>query len=396
MIRTVAIKDSSIVDVRSDPNSDLFLDLFKAAALELNVSFLDEKCDTSFCGEICAPKVDVTYSSATGNLCVSVGSSQACFNVSELELVTFNTATNSIAFSGNGTLSFPLAANVKISGNPGNSLVVFGDGLYVPTPVFVPQLRNGLTLVSGTFQELGGTLIHNTTLNLDTFDLRIDSNTTFAEFRNTDEFYTDMSLTFNAYPNSRNDGPSSTPTNFLYTNASGELKTAPFSFLPTPNLQQVTNVGNTTSNLIQATSFQSIAGNILMHGIPAAVTPTYRQDKNLVTTTNATPTVIHSITTPLSNGVYIMEATVSAYCTGGVSGIVGTTNIYYIIGRFKKVGGVITKLGETVVFADEGEPLLDVTTNSSGADIRVVVTGATNMNFTWFMTKGSFHNSTIS
>lgn len=81
--------------------------------------------------------------------------------------ITFHD-TSTIAFTGIGTTLDPYEASAIISTDPGNQLVDL-NGLYVP-PTSFENLRNGLSENSG-FGELGGTLIHDTTIFGDGNDL---------------------------------------------------------------------------------------------------------------------------------------------------------------------------------------------------------------------------------
>lgn len=97
--------------------------------------------------------------------------SPCCLN-EFLSIVTEDTDT--IDFSGRGTVLNPLTADVIVSSQSNNLLTALSDGLYVGAPDFSLFAKNGTTVISG-FIELGGVLLHDTTIDLDTFDLFIDN-----------------------------------------------------------------------------------------------------------------------------------------------------------------------------------------------------------------------------
>lgn len=83
---------------------------------------------------------------------------------------TFMASTTTTTVTGVGISANPYKIDVKISENAGNTLVDSG-GLYVPTPL-ITAVDNGLHLNGGTVY-LGGTLLENTSIDLDSGSLSI-------------------------------------------------------------------------------------------------------------------------------------------------------------------------------------------------------------------------------
>lgn len=78
--------------------------------------------------------------------------------------------TTTVDLSGNGTLSTPLTATVKVSSHSNNILTVQTDGLYVGAPDFSLFARNGTNILTGKV-EWGGPLLHNTNINQSNKDI---------------------------------------------------------------------------------------------------------------------------------------------------------------------------------------------------------------------------------
>lgn len=121
--------------------------------------------------------------------------------------------------------------------------------------------------------------------------------------------------------------------------------------------------------------------------------PMYAIQQDSVATTNATPTTLHTFRTA-SNSVYIITAYVVAARTGGSSGTAGDVGTYIYEGFFKNIGGTVTMLSESIRSSYEDQAGWNVTTNISGTNIQLQVTGATDNNVKWSLVKGEIHRQT--
>ncbi len=102
--------------------------------------------------------------------------------------------------------------------------------------------------------------------------------------------------------------------------------------------------------------------------------------EELVTTTNATPTLIHAFST--ASGVcYIFEITVVARRTD----VAGNNAQYRRTLGAKNVGGVVTLSAVGADYTAEDDATWDVTFAVSGTDINMSVTGAVGKTINWKM-----------
>ena len=114
--------------------------------------------------------------------------------------------------------------------------------------------------------------------------------------------------------------------------------------------------------------------------------PNYQVFQNRVTTTDATQTVLNTITLSADSS-YQLKAFVTARRTGGTAGTNGDSAAYELNGGFKKVGaGVATQVGSTVKNSHEDQLAWDADFTVSGNDVRISITGAVNNNITWHIT----------
>lgn len=105
-----------------------------------------------------------------------------------------------------------------------------------------------------------------------------------------------------------------------------------------------------------------------------------------VATTNNTVTTLLTLTVP-SSATYAVEVSVVARRTGGSAGTAEDGAHYILRGVYQNVAGTATIIG-TVVQTVVGESQVgwDATLDTTGATVRVRVTGATNNNITWHCT----------
>lgn len=105
-----------------------------------------------------------------------------------------------------------------------------------------------------------------------------------------------------------------------------------------------------------------------------------------VETTSSTSTNIISFSAPSATS-FAVEAIVTARRTGGSAGSAEDGAAYRIMGLFKNVSGTATQIGSTaVLFSAESQALWDCAFSTSGSNVRVLVTGASNNNITWHAT----------
>lgn len=105
-----------------------------------------------------------------------------------------------------------------------------------------------------------------------------------------------------------------------------------------------------------------------------------------VTTTNATVTTLLSYTLTASR-TYVIEARVVARRTGGSAGTAEDGAGYVVRGTYKTSAGSATLIGSvTAVYTAESQAAWNATLDTSGAAVRVRVTGAANNNISWHAT----------
>lgn len=200
--------------------------------------------------------------------------------------------TDSIHFSGLGTVLNPLTADVQISIDAGNIITLLPDGLYVAAPVIPPQVNiynsdGELTanrIVDGNSNALAFDEISQFTINANSYYWQ--NSTTGASIA-----YDGLSLAINGggptggvsissgantsidigaapasnvgivFPGFPNPGGQ-----FLTTDALGKLTLATVPTPATSNLQQVTTAGNTTTNNMTIAPATNTSGAMTITG----------------------------------------------------------------------------------------------------------------------------------
>jgi hypothetical protein len=115
--------------------------------------------------------------------------------------------------------------------------------------------------------------------------------------------------------------------------------------------------------------------------------PTITLKQNRATTTDNTQTTIHTEAIPTTTTVKCY-AEVIARRTGGASGTAEDGAGYHIVGTYKNVAGTATLIGAvTALYTAESQAGWDATFTVSGGNMLVRVTGATNNNVTWHLSK---------
>lgn len=105
--------------------------------------------------------------------------------------------------------------------------------------------------------------------------------------------------------------------------------------------------------------------------------------QNRVTTTDATVTTLHTFTVPTSTS-YMVEVVVIARRTGGIAGAAEDGAGYKLLGLYKNTAGTVAIIGAVVqTVVGESQAGWDATLDTTGATVRVRVTGAANNNVTW-------------
>lgn len=108
--------------------------------------------------------------------------------------------------------------------------------------------------------------------------------------------------------------------------------------------------------------------------------------QNRVATTDATVTTLHTFTVPATT-TYQIEVNVIARRTGGTAGTAEDGAGYKIIGTYKNVAGTATIIGAlSVVHSVEDQAGWDATLDTTGATVRVRVTGALDNSIVWHLT----------
>lgn len=119
--------------------------------------------------------------------------------------------------------------------------------------------------------------------------------------------------------------------------------------------------------------------------------PTEYVYQNRVATTDATVTTLHTFTVP-SSTTYAVDIIVVARRTGGSAGTAEDGARYRLQAVYKNVAGTATIIGSiTASPVDESQAGWDCTLDTTGATVRVRVTGATNNNITWHMSRGAVY-----
>jgi hypothetical protein len=108
--------------------------------------------------------------------------------------------------------------------------------------------------------------------------------------------------------------------------------------------------------------------------------------QNLVTTTNNTATVIHTIPIPASTTV-LLRGFIVARRTGGSAGTTDDGAAYEFQAAYNNLAGTATAIGSpSLTVIGENQAGWTVDTAVSSANLSLRVTGATNNNVTWHLT----------
>jgi hypothetical protein len=138
----------------------------------------------------------------------------------------------------------------------------------------------------------------------------------------------------------------------------------------------------------KTTITQATLGNAVLQLTSTATNddPTELVYQNRAATTDATVTTLHTFTIP-STTTYMIETTVIARRTGGVSGTAEDGAAYIRRTVVKNVSGTATIIGTVQdAFTAEDQAGWDCTIDVTGATARVRITGAVSNNITWHMT----------
>lgn len=119
--------------------------------------------------------------------------------------------------------------------------------------------------------------------------------------------------------------------------------------------------------------------------------PTVTTYQNRTTTTDATTATLHTITLA-DETAYTVTAHVVGRRTGGTAGTAGDSIVYLLTDAFMRTGGggatrIGAAFGPILLFNRRDNPVVDITTDTSGNDVRVRVTGDTNNNYTWHLSE---------
>lgn len=114
--------------------------------------------------------------------------------------------------------------------------------------------------------------------------------------------------------------------------------------------------------------------------------PVFRVQHARLATTNAVETNLWSLATTADNS-YLIECRVIARRTGGSAGADNDTAGYIIRGAFNNTSGTVSIIGaQNEDMFREDDSTWDIDLETSGANIQLNVTGATNVNITWHAT----------
>lgn len=101
-----------------------------------------------------------------------------------------------------------------------------------------------------------------------------------------------------------------------------------------------------------------------------------------ITTTDATPTLLTTISIAL-NTTAVLDITVVARRTGGVSGTTGDSAGYIVSTIVKNIAGTTSIVAQTLLSIGEDQAAWDAVVSASGANILVTVTGAAGNTVNW-------------
>lgn len=114
--------------------------------------------------------------------------------------------------------------------------------------------------------------------------------------------------------------------------------------------------------------------------------PTQICYQNRVATTDATVTTLHTFTVPTST-TYMITAYVVARRTGGASGTAEDGAGYVVRGTYKNTAGTVAIIGAVSAdYTAESQAGWDATLDTTGATVRIRVTGAASNSITWHST----------
>lgn len=208
--------------------------------------------------------------------------------------------TNSINLSGNGKVVSPLIADVKISALPGNTITVFGDGLYAQAPSGTPAVLNA----SNGNSLFGGDVVWGNDLNgspdaVLTSDREIPFDTFSMQF--TDSTNGNGNLLFSVLT----DGIGMTLTSIATGGRTNVI--TPLS---------ITVTGGTQSALIQRNLFRAISGTFTTSVTASSIS--LQNSSNSATAQLSTSVISCQI--PGQGGCYLFPAQITI---SPVSGVVG-------------------------------------------------------------------------
>lgn len=113
------------------------------------------------------------------------------------------------------------------------------------------------------------------------------------------------------------------------------------------------------------------AGNLVFASVPS-------QTVDMVTTADATPTTLSTLTTMSNTIIYVQVEIVARNTTDSSTGAV-----YKLVAGYKNTGGTLTQIGVDDKLSIENTTSWDVSTSVSGTDILIRVTGQAGTNISW-------------
>lgn len=113
------------------------------------------------------------------------------------------------------------------------------------------------------------------------------------------------------------------------------------------------------------------AGNLQFASVPS-------ETVNMVSTTDATPTTIATLSTTSNSASYVISRIVAKNTTDNT-----TVAAYTLSASFKNTAGTLTQVGIDDLLSFENTTSWNVSTSISGTDILIQVTGQAAINITW-------------
>lgn len=185
---------------------------------------------------------------------------QCCPNET-VEIITEDSST--IDFSGNGTVSDPLTADVIISPTVGNTITI-DNGLFVPAAGGVPGVENGLSILGSGNAGLGGVLTEpSSILNLDGNVLLI-TNSDSSAFTTWTETNTSISRATADYTAAIDVGDSLDGINLSYSESAGSTNAnITLTGTPNANIQFTTQLSTIAIGTQGTESYMTISSGVL-------------------------------------------------------------------------------------------------------------------------------------